>query len=529
MRKRLLVSLAFATWCFLTTWVELAEGRNAYYARFDPRVTVALPVLLCMALLALVMLAAWTFLTRFRHSRLPHLLFLVCCLVPLGVTGVALLRVAPVNLIPLVRNRFFWPVALMAGLGPAAFALLRPHRASLLMRRILYYSWPVLAVVLVHAVRGGLLAQGSAFADGQPAARLANTPRVRVVWIVFDELSRKFAFDSRPASLRLPHLDRLRAESFYGSAAKSPAGFTLASMPSLILGETVTEAIEDGPAALRMKSDLHPQPFGWNNRTNVFDTARAMGYNTALAGWFHPYGRALNRSLTEFYWVPCWLNPGIEEQGESHSLLSDMGFRIQMQLAALPLVGHYPGLFPGLEARLEKIERFGRLMQHAEQASSDPSLGLVLLHLTEPHPPPVYSRQQQALAPGGKNSYLDSLAYTDLILAGLRRAMERRCVWETTAVILSSDHGWRGAIWRGTPEWTAEDEALPGEDTFNVPFMVKMPHQHAAVVYSKPFNAVVTRAVITEILAGRLTSPEQLPAILERGAAPLRSPGPSGS
>jgi hypothetical protein len=350
---------------------------------------------------------------------------------------------------------------------------------------------------------------------------------VRVVWIVFDELSEKIAFTSRPAGLQLPNFDRLRAQSFYASAAHSPDWYTLASIPSLLFGETVYEAVADGPAALRMKSDQHPRPFGWNTRPNVFDTARAMGYDTALAGWFHPYGRVLNRSLTRVYWVPCWLNPGIEEQGEPHSLVSNMGFRIRMQFASFPLLGHIPWLFSGYSARLEKIERFGRLMQHAEQAASDASLGVVLLHLTEPHPPPVYSRRQQSLDPGHRgNSYLDSLAYADLVLARLRGAMERRGVWENTAVIVSSDHGWRGDIWRGGPEWTAEDEALPRHDTYGVPFLVKLPQQHAAVVYAKPFSTVVTRAVITRILAGELSSPERLPEAIEAGAPPQRFASP---
>jgi hypothetical protein len=522
--KRLLITGAFATWCFLNTWVELAEGRHSYFARFDPRTTVALPVVCLEALVAVAMLAAWAQLARFRERRLPHLLFLACCLVPAGVAGVALLRASPVDLVPLVRNRVFWPVALVLGLAPAAYAWFRPRAASTFMRHVFCYSWPVLLVVLFHAVREGLPARGPEFADGKPAVRAGTGAAARrVVWIVFDELSRSVVFESRPASLLLPNFDRLRAGSFHAASALSPSGFTETTMPALILGEKVTSATPAGPATLLLRTDRHPEPFGWHTRQNVFDTARDLGYNTALAGWFHPYGRVLNRSLTESFWVAGWLNIGIEEPGAAQSFLANVLFRARIQLSSLPLVGHLPGVFPGLPARREKIDRFRRLMEHAGRIAADPSIGLALLHLTEPHPPPVYSRERQALAPERRNSYLDSVAYADRVLGELRSAMERRGVWDRTVVIVSSDHGWRPDLWRGDAEWTAEDQTLVAGGVRQVPFLVKMAGQRTPVEYAMPFDTVVTRALITRILAGELTAPEQLPAAIEQASAnPIR-------
>jgi hypothetical protein len=518
MWKRLLICFSFATWCFLNTWVELAEGDGPYFARFDPRITVALPALCCEVMLTLLMLAAWEFFRRRRLGPLPHLLFLASCLAPIGIASVALLRLAPVDLVPLVRNRLFWPIALAVALAPAVLALRWPQAASRLARGFFLYSSPVLALILVQAVRHGLWHSGAEYADGQPAARLESAPPVRVIWIVFDELSRKIAFDARPASLTLPNFDRLRAESFDASAAEPPGRATETCMPSLILGEIVSGATPLGPSDLRMNGSARADPFGWNVHSNVFDTARAMGLNTALIGWFHPYGRVLNHSLTEWAWTASQLNSGIEEPATRQSLLANMRFRLQAQMVVFPLVGHIPGYFPGLLWRLEKMERFGYLLSRAEQVVADPSCGLALLHLQEPHPPPVFSRRLHAIAPRARNSYLDSLAFTDQTLGDLRRKMEQAGLWDKTALIISADHGWRNYIWRGTPEWTAEDASLPLDGTIGVPFIVKLPHQTTPLVYSKPFNTVVTRAVITQILEGKLTQPAQLPAAIEQAA-----------
>ena len=64
-----------------------------------------------------------------------------------------------------------------------------------------------------------------------PPLPRTTAPRVRVVWILFDELSQAVAFNQRPPGLALPNLDRLRDESFHADAAESPADSTLVSFP----------------------------------------------------------------------------------------------------------------------------------------------------------------------------------------------------------------------------------------------------------------------------------------------------------
>src|SRR5580700_5949103 len=152
MLRRLMVCVAFATWCFLNTWTELAEGESAHYARYYPLDTVAGPVVSWEVLIALGMLGVWEF-CRFRPRRLAlvHRLFLVCCFVPLGIASVAMLRASPFDLEPVVRKPLFWPVVLIAALGPVGLAAWRPLAASRFLRNVFLYSWPVLALVLFQA------------------------------------------------------------------------------------------------------------------------------------------------------------------------------------------------------------------------------------------------------------------------------------------------------------------------------------------------------------------------------------------
>ena len=519
--RRLLICGAFATWCFLNTWVEFAEGRVSYFARHDPLHAVALPVILCEVIITLAMLGAWELSRRrgLRFSRPIHLLFLASCLAPLGIGTVAALSVSPIDLTPVIREPLFWPVVLIVAVVPVGFAVSHLYATSWLLRRLFLYSWPVLAVVLVQAARSTLLRFPYASYKDRPfaASLTSHKQTIRVVWIIFDELSQTIAFGNRPAELLLPNFDGLKRESFYASTAEPPADSTELSMPSLTVGEIVITAASAGPNELLLRTGSRPEMFAWSSTPNVFDTAREMGFNTALVGWSHPYGRILNRSLTKCYWTAAWLASGVEERFEPQPLASAVWDRAQFQFVALPLIGHLPGGFSEIYQREEKVRRFSYLTDRAIEVVTDPAIGLALIHLPVPHPPTIYKRSTGELTGKGRIGYLDNVALADRTLGVLREAMERAGLWDATAVLVSADHGWRTSLWRGRPEWTEDDEAPSHQDTSGVPFLLKLPGQTFGVSYERRFNTVMTRKIITDILSQRLTSPEMIAHSIESG------------
>ncbi len=524
--RRIAICLAFATWCFLNTWVECAEGKSVYFARYDPLRAVVAPVLCWELAITAGMWFVWECVRRRGMSRsVPlHLSFLAVCFVPMGVAAVAAMRALPVDLSPIVRRPGFWPVILIAAIAPLGFALLRPIPVSRLVRQLFLYSWPVLIVILVQAARGTLVPSVSYnYADHALAPPLRVPSKgVRVVWIVFDELSQAIAYDRRPAGLRLPNLDRLKSESFYASTAKAPGDSTEISMPSLVLGEQVTACVPEGADKLYLRTTSRPEPVTWSEVPNVFDKARSLGFNTALVGWFHPYGRLLSRSLTKCYWTAGWLNSGAEEASTPRPLLDAMWFRAQLQLAALPLAGHLPGVFPGVYHRREKVRRFSYMLERTVELVTDPSIGLVLVHLPVPHPPAIYDRSTGVMTAEGRIGYLDSVVLADRTLGLLRQRMERAGVWDETAIIVSADHGWRTYLWRGDPEWTADEERACHADASGVPFLMKLPGQTSGLAYSKPFSTISTERLITDVLSGSLKDPAGLPDSVERLEADRR-------
>ena len=520
MLRRWFVCLAFATWCFANTWVELAEGDGIYYARYNPLRTVVVPVLCWEILLALGIFGTWEWCRRRGYGKalLPHVLLLASSLVPLGIAALAFLRSVPFDLVPIVRKPLFWPIVLALGIVPAGMAILRPVQASRALRALYLYSWPVLALILFSAARTSLYYPDAAYADGQTAPALSGPPpRIRVVWVIFDELSQAIVFDHRPPHLACPNFDKLRDQSFFATAARSPGDSTETSMPGLILGDKVVEAVPQGPNRLLLRTKQHQEQFSWDSAPNVFDDARQLGFDSALAGWFHPYGRVIHRSLTRCDWTAGWLLSGIEEPFQLESWPHAMWDRARLQIAVLPLIGHLPGMFPGAHHRIEKAVRFSWLLDRSRKFAADPAIGLVLIHLPVPHPPAFYDRTKGVITATGAVGYPDSVALADRTLGLLRESIEQAGLWDRTALLVSADHGWRTSMWRGTAEWTPEEESLSHYRTSGAPFLLRFPGQTATVPYSPRFNTVMTRRIIAGILGGQFTTAQQLVERLEAG------------
>ena len=154
-------------------------------------------------------------------------------------------------------------------------------------------------------------------------------------------------------------------------------------------------------------------------------------------------------------------------------------------------------------ATREAAQRFQALMHEARRAAADPSAGLVFLHLQVPHGPHAYNRKSGNfdLANAPVRGYVDSLALADIALGELRQAMQQASVWDSTTLIVSSDHYYRSA------------RALSDHKTDKrVPFLVRMAGQTDGHVYTEKLNTVCSADLVMQILQNRVTTPEDVQA-----------------
>lgn len=365
------------------------------------------------------------------------------------------------------------------------------------MYGLLIFS-PFVLVTTAEAGWRAIRYDPAAFLDKTTVAPIPSDPSSpRVVWLVFDTMDQRLIFEDRAASLRLPEMDHLRGVSVYASRAYPPAGSTLGSIPSLILGKKVVAKRPAGPGDLLVSDNGTAADASWAGQANVFSRVRALGLNSAAFGWYHPYCRALAADLTQCHWVEFeeWVN--VTGRTFAQSLLNQLGM-----IVYLP---HAQSL-----AMEERVRRRNELVSAALATVGDKSIQLLFLHLHGAHVPYVYNRFESQFIttdPEGygynPQHYMDGLALADRSLGRVRRTLEEAHAWDTTTVLLSSDH------------WYRESQALDGKTDKRVPFLLKMAGQTAPVRFDTPFNTSLTQGLVVAILRKEVVSPRDALAWLE--------------
>jgi hypothetical protein len=333
-----------------------------------------------------------------------------------------------------------------------------------------------LGVTHVRECDRGTLAPFAAVRAGQP----------RVVWMIFDELDYRVVFEQRPAGVELPEFDRVEKETIHASHAYSPGDETLLSMPQAISGVRATN--EASGCDLMITPFDTGKPITFNGLPTVFSSARALGFNTALVGWYIPYDHLLSGQLNfcQWYsWPPFESGRGETFAGALHN-----------QLASLAWSFHVRQVYADLSQDS---------LRTAISVGTNTNYGLVLLHLPPPHRPGIYSATKHKISiwdtifkMSGVQGYFNNLALADYELGEIRRAMSAAGLWDKTWIIIGADHSWRSS------------KGFDGKRDLRVPFLVKPPGTTAPSVYSLQFNTILTHDLILAMLRNEVTNQQNV-------------------
>jgi len=336
----------------------------------------------------------------------------------------------------------------------------------------------------------------------QPAVALVNPLPANVVWIIFDETDYRLCFGERPSFLSLPAFDRFRQGALFASAAYSPNDNTQTSLPSLITGIPLerSEPVAAGRLDLVQAGTLAHSDF--SAQDTVFKEVKRRGGSTALLGWFLPYGRIMREvdlcrdySRYNYYTSDSLLDVYLKQPRE----VLDMRF--------LP--------FKNTLLAENQIQIVTRMCSDVKEAVKGNDISLLFLHYSVPHSPNIYDPRTGRLGfnRSKRQGYFDNVALADRCLAELRKSMEEKGIWDSSLVIISSDHHWRTNTY---------DQQL---DRQHVPFLAKFPHQRQEVDYRGKFNTRLTKDLILAFLDRQIASPqdaeEWLDHATQRGTAPV--------
>jgi hypothetical protein len=336
----------------------------------------------------------------------------------------------------------------------------------------------------------------------RPASPIAQAVKPKVIWIVLDELSYRQVYERRFPGLNLPAFDSLAQQSTVFTHVIPAGAYTRDVLPSLMTGEQLAEvkATADGAqlTLLNLKTNRRQN---FDSRETIFQDAYNDGFRTAIAGWFIPYCRMLPGILDQCFWT---YHQGMDPGATISSEMS--AFWRPILTDVLETIRRRPQTSPSDSGHLAD---YRELLSTGDRFLSDPSLNFLLLHMPIPHPRGIYDRRIRAFGTPG-TSYIDNLALADLYLNHVHLLLEQRGEWDSATIVIMGDHSWRTKwMWSKSALWTAEDQAASDGAQFDdrPAYIVKLPHQAGPARIDDPFPAVETRALLREILEGRIASP----------------------
>ncbi|MGI8734308.1 MAG: sulfatase-like hydrolase/transferase [Pyrinomonadaceae bacterium] len=541
-----LVALSLSNLLFVDIWKLFLIPHSTFYPYYQWKLNPApllLATILDVLLLSVILLVAITFARRAqREFILPIARSIFVVVFVLVAVNLLVITAANPPLGPLLKtlirrprllfdwqgisNIYSWlaVLGLLSGMGGITLMIhsliYRRQQLIRLSVTILLITAPFVLVTFTQAATQWIRYRaGEQFGKkAAPALPQQGNSQRRILWLIFDELDLRLSFVDRPPTLNLPEFDRLREESIFASNAYPPGGDTELSLPALIDGSFVSRINRSAPNELLVFGD-NDQSTSWSSRPNVFSRARGMGLNSGLAGWYHPYCRVIGSSLTQCSWEATSLlflpNTELADLicfSEHVSVVRGM-----VRVAGSVLLPAMIRLFLPKDPSLWRkyvFKEFNGIHQRSLAMAADTNLQLILVHYPIPHPPGVYDRYKNDFSFNSSSGYLDNLVLADRVLKELRQKMTEAGVWESTTVLISSDHRLRAdRVWRDHQLWkpslTKEDPVvLNSTPDERVPFILRLAGESKSVIYEPAFNTVLSSELILAVLSGEITKKE---------------------
>jgi hypothetical protein len=528
--KDFLVCFSLANLCFLRRWYDLErlkEHPMDYYRTGPANPTLLLATLIAASLLAAVFWVAWLCLERWptpRRMQFARGIFLLLLIFPLE--SVRRYWNSEGNRADWLTNGSVLAIEalLVFGLVLTMLGNQRVVRAARRVTLLLILLFP--ALMIDFATARVSAEPASAYQPKPPLPMLPHTPGVkrrRVVWMLFDEMDQRLVFQLRQPQVDLPNLDRLRSESLVAGHARQTAPWTTLALPSLLSGRIYDRAAVIDSDTLRVFLDGSPQGFSWRDQPNIFKQARSLGLNGEVVGWHHPYCRVLGDST-----VRC-----LEaSSGPYGALLREMSvaddglpqavkFLFELQLRNLRDLWHWNVSANADNEREDyiqshQLQQYFQIRDRAYAGAADPQIDLLFIHFPLPHLFGIYNRARGEFTLNNSLGYTDNLALVDRTVGEIRHAIEQAGLWDSTSILITSDHGLRPEWWRGHMGWTPELERLTGGvQSETVPFIVKLAGENHGEVYERAFSSVLTSGLVLEMLNGGVDTPEEAAAWLD--------------
>jgi hypothetical protein len=323
----------------------------------------------------------------------------------------------------------------------------------------------------------------------------------RIVWVLFDELSYKLAFEEIPHQIELPNFHKLALESSsFGNI--QPAGYyTDHVVPALLAGKELDDIRSNLKGELLYRNRDQGRWQAYDPGETLFGIAHRNGWNPGVAGWFNAYCRMFVDVLTACAW-----QPGINAMIPLQRLGASRDIPVRENALILPRFFLY--LYTGL-GRVQSVNRLQKdfadyeiLVSQSKRLIENGQIHFVFIHLPVPHPPGFFDRKTHTFCQCG--NYLDNLVLADQTLGLMMHEIDQSPWAQQTTLIVSSDHSWRVPMWNRAPGWTPEEAAVSkGQFDSRPVFLVHSPGQTAGSTITAPVPELREYTALSAVLSGK--------------------------
>jgi Sulfatase len=521
MWKSFLVMVSAVNLFFLDEWRELVVlhlPATAYYRMKPPAFTLFYALLLDILAAGVVMFGISRLSVRgrrFGESRLFGCLLVLPFFVAVGVLR-HVLRSSwdlPISSPLLLGLVWLLPEMLLV------VAVVQIARGRSRLQRI------VPGVLLVLSPLPLVLSVSIALASAETSATTSNPDtftsatvksKFRVVWVIFDEWDEEATLPAnRPPNLPLPETDSLRTTTFFGSRVYPAGDLTDFSIPALLTGRPVENALPRGKGDLDVYFSDGKAPVSFKDSPTIFDSLRKKDLRAAILGWHHPYAELFGDKVAYCHWETCPLTADkFPENRPGDPGLAAAMFYHWDHAAAMPV----PLRLVGLDQRYNfwqtydwqvnrklTVERVRRLLDDTFRVLERSDIDFMFVHLPLPHPPGIFDRKRDVFTIDPPSNYFDNLRLVDIVVGQMLHRIDRQPNGIPTAVVLSSDHPYRTRLWGNVGVVSPEARKYLGTAPRTwIPFFLKLPGQRSGLVYNKPFNAVLSRELVEQVIGGKI-------------------------
>lgn len=485
-RLRISAWLGFALAGLFLYPLAVALGSESFYLQWQPLDSVEMAVawMVLAMLLGIAVFHLWG-----RSTRTAAAALLAISVVPLASFASGFARQLPFD--DLLRG--VWESRAVAIGVPAGVVLLAgvvfvrsPLSFSRWLRRLLIVLSPVSLVVLAALITSSSGRSTLTAMTRRTAPVQGETGCSPMLALLFDELSFSYLYDADGKIRReFPAIEALANAAVNYTSAEAPSGETLVSLPALLAARHVRDIRVEDNRLLELTEDGRLVAFSATDRNGLFGTARRLGFTTEMAGYYLPYCELLG-DLVDRCQSLSFYNVSTADDGFSPAN------------AALTTLVLWPRQFPfGVFKNLA----FGPLQRDLVEDTADfarrpmtaaPPL-FRFVHFSVPHLPFVfgpdgYDPPLDPLRTSPDTEYVRQLQYVDRLVGDAVGALRRSGLYESSTVVLLSDHGFRFG--------GREQRRL------QIPFIAKMPHQDARIDMASPVRGEILLKRVLEQSCG---------------------------